>query len=72
MTQIILSDDQVQVVKGASNAVELRDGQGNLVGYVARPPSDEEIAEAKQRLESDGRWHTTEQVLKHLDSLEQG
>jgi len=72
MTQIILSADQVQVVVGASEAVELRDDQGKLLGYVARPSSDTEVTEAKRRLESDGPWHTTEEVLKHLDSLEQG
>lgn len=70
MTEIILSADQIQAVVGATDAVELRDGQGKLLGYVARPPSETEISEAKRRLESDGPWHTTEQVLKHLDSQE--
>ena len=72
MTEIILSADQIQAVVGATDAVELRDDQGILLGYVARPPSDKEISEARRRLETDGPWHTTEQVLKHLDSLEQG
>jgi len=71
MTEIILSADQIQAVVNATDAVELRDDQGNLVGYVARPPSDAEITDARRRLESDGPWHTTEQVLKHLGSLEQ-
>ena len=52
--------------------VEVRDQRGNLLGYVSVPPSDAEIAEAKRRLESDGPWHTTEQVTEHLKSLEQG
>lgn len=72
MTEIILSADQIQVVVGATDVVALRDDQGKLLGYVARPPSDAEVSEAKRRLESDGPWHTTQQVLKHLDSLEQG
>ena len=72
MTQIILSADQVRVVVGASETVEVRDDQGTLLGYVVRPPGNSEVIEAKRRLESDGPWHTTEQVLKHLDSLEQG
>jgi hypothetical protein len=72
MTQIILSADQAQLVNAASDAVELRDDQGTLLGYVARSPSETEVAEARRRLATDGPWHTTEQVLKHLDSLEQG
>jgi hypothetical protein len=71
MTQIILSAEQAQAVIAASDAVELRDDQGLLLGYVARPASKGEVAEAKRRLESDGPWHTTEHVLKHLNSLEQ-
>ena len=72
MTQIILSDDQARVVHAARDAVEIRDQQGNLLGYVSPPPSDVEIAEAKRRLKSDGPWYTTEQVTDHLKSLERG
>lgn len=72
MSQIILNDDQVKAIQAATDAVELRDQQGKLVGYIAPPPSDEEIAEAQRRLNSAGPWHTTSQVLDHLDSLEQG
>ena len=69
MNQIILNDDQVKAVQAATGAVELRDQQGKLVGYIARPPGDEELAEAKRRLSSQGPWHTTAQVMDHLDSL---
>jgi len=72
MTQIILSDDQTRTVQAATGAVEVRDARGNLLGYMSPPPSDEEIAVAKRRLESEGPWYTTEQVLDHLKSLEQG
>ncbi len=72
MTQIVLSADQAQLVIKASDAVELRDDRGTLLGYVARPPSDTEVTDARRRLASDGPWHTTDQVLKHLESLEQG
>jgi len=72
MTQIVLSDDQAQAVQAATETVEIRDRHGNLLGYVSSPPSNAEIAAARQRLQSDGPWHTTEQVLDHLKSLEQG
>lgn len=71
MTQIILNDDQVKAAHEAKDGVELRDKQGRLVGYMSRSPTDDEIAEARRRLRSDGPWHTTKEVLDHLDSLEQ-
>ena len=72
MAQIVLSDDQAKAVQTALEPVELRDQRGNLLGYVSLPPGDAEIAEAKRRLESAGPWHTTEEVMDHLRSLEQG
>lgn len=72
MTQIVLNDEQVKTVQSATGAVEVRDRHGNLLGYVARRTTEAEIAEAKRRLESDGPWYTTQQVLDHLKSLEQG
>ena len=72
MTQIVLSDDQAKAVQAATGVVEVRDRQGNLLGYVSPPPSDAEIVEARRRLESDGPWYTTEQVMGRLKSLEQG
>ena len=67
----MLSQDQVQAVNAASDLVILRDEQGNLLGYVARTISQERIDRAKNRLSSQGPWHTTEQVLSHLDSGQQ-
>ena len=71
MAQIILSDDQARAVENATDAVEIRDQHGNLLGYVSPPPSNAEIAEARRRLDSDGPWYTTQQVVDHLKSLEQ-
>ena len=72
MAQIVLTDDQVRPVRAANETVEVRDRHGNLLGYVSAAPSDEEIAAAGERLPSAGPWYTTEQVLDHLKSLEQG
>lgn len=71
MIKIVLNDDQAKAVDEAAGAIELRDPQGRLVGYVSRSPSTREIAEARRRLASAGPWYTTEQVLNHLQSLEQ-
>ncbi len=69
MAHIILTDDQVRAVQIATGTVEVRDQRGALLGYLSRPPSDAEIAEARRRLRSEGPWYTTQQVLDHLDSL---
>ena len=74
MTQIILNDDQVQAVRRANDTVELRDQSGVLVGYLAQRAmaTPEEIAEARPRLNSDGPWHTTAEVLSRLRAQERG
>ena len=71
MIQIVLSDEQAKVLQAATDAVEIRDSHGKLLGYISPPPSDAELAAAKRRLESDGPWYTTDQVLDHLRSLGQ-
>ena len=72
MTQIVVNDDQLKAIRAATGAVALRDADGNLLGYLSPPLSAEAIAEAKRRLQSDGPWLSTKEVLEHLDSREQG
>ncbi len=71
MTRITLNDEQAKAVHEAQDTIELRDRQGGLLGYMSRPPCDSEIAEAQRRLNSQGPWHTSAQVLDHLDALDQ-
>jgi hypothetical protein len=71
MIQIILNDEQAQLFAAADDSVELRDARGRLLGLASRGPTEEEIAEARRRLASDGPWFTTQEVLDHLRSLEQ-
>jgi hypothetical protein len=72
MTQIILNDDQAEVTRTAAGAVEVCNRRGELLGYFSRPPSAAETAETKLRLNSDGPWYNTQQVIEHLDSLGAG
>lgn len=72
MIKIILNDEQTKAVRNAPEGVEVRDLRGRLVGYISPPPSDVDIAAAKERFQSSGPWYTTPQVLDHLSSLEQG
>ena len=72
MTQIILDDEQAEATRTAAGAVEFCNRRGELLGYFSRPPSTAETAEARLRLNSDGPWRTTQQVIEHLDSLGAG
>lgn len=71
MTQLILDDGQVEAVRNSADWLEARDSQGNLIAYLAKQPTatPEEIAEAKRRMNHDGPWHTTEQVVARLNAL---
>ena len=70
MTQLVLSDEQARLLSSTNEGVELVDQQGRHLGYVALGFSPNDIAEAARRAGSDGPWYTTEEVLKHLESLE--
>lgn len=71
MPHIVLSDDQARVVATSLHPVQVRDAKGNLLGTIPPIWTEEDIAEAKRALASNGPWYTTEQVLAHLRSLEQ-
>jgi hypothetical protein len=68
---IILDDQQAQIICEATESIEIRDLHGRRLGYVARDFTQEDIAIAKRRLESDEPRYTTRQVLDHLRSLEE-
>jgi len=70
MTQLVLSDEQARQLSQTSEPVELVDREGRHLGYVTSDFSPEEIAEAERRAGSSGPWYTTQEVLKHLESLE--
>ncbi|MBL8800241.1 MAG: hypothetical protein JNM56_40545 [Planctomycetia bacterium] len=70
MTHITLAEEQVRIVEQAKETIQVRDGQGKVLGCIE--PSDftpEEIAEARRSLNSAEPRYTTSQVLEHLRSL---
>jgi hypothetical protein len=69
MAQIIVDDEQERVIAQATDMVELRNRKGRILGYVTHGFTAEDIAVARQRLASDQPRFTTEEVLRHLDSL---
>jgi len=72
MPHIVVDDRQAKIISETSQTVEIRDQHGNRLGYVAHPFTDEDIAVAKRRLQSDEPRFTTQEVLNHLRSLERG
>jgi hypothetical protein len=52
-----------------NGCVELVDGQGNRVGVIRRPPSDDEIAFAKSRIGSNGPRLTIDEVIAKVEAV---
>ena len=71
MVQVIVTAAQAKLLAEAKECVEIVDASGKSLGTVVRPPSDEDVQIAKQRIEQGGKRFTTEQVISHLRSLEQ-
>lgn len=69
MTIIVIDPQQAKIISEAEDQVEIRDADGQHVGYVARGFTPNEVAEARRRLDSEGPWYTTQQVVEHIRSL---
>ena len=59
------------MISESKESIEIRDRNGRRLGYVAHGFTEEDIAIAKERMASDARRYTTEQVINHLGSLKQ-
>ncbi len=70
MIYIIVDDEQARLISETSQGVEIRDKQGNHLGFVAHGFSIEELSLAKSRLGSTQARYTTQEVLDHLRALE--
>ena len=70
MPYIVVDDEQVKLISEATENVEIRDLRGKHVGFVAHGFTDDDIAIARRRSASDEPRYTTQQVLEHLQSLE--
>jgi hypothetical protein len=69
MLHIIVDDEQARIISESAESIEIRDRHGKHLGYIAHGFTDEDIAIAKRRLESDEPRVSTQQVLDHLQSL---
>ena len=71
MAHIVVDVEQAKIITESLQGVEVRDPQGRSLGYVARPVTDDDIALALRRRDSDQPRYSTEHVLDRLRSLEQ-
>jgi hypothetical protein len=80
MTELVLTDEQVELMRRATDDVLLRDSQGHVVGVASlasEPPrggwyveNEAEILERiRQRRNLQHRWYTTEEVWGRLQTL---
>jgi hypothetical protein len=72
MPHIVVDCDEAEMIFRAGHAVQVRDPNGKLVGFITPAPPEEELAAARARLAEgpQGPTYTTEEVLAHLRSLE--
>jgi hypothetical protein len=70
MTQIMLTDDQAAALIASQGQVRLCDSEGRVLGLTQPTFSAADVEEARRRAASPGVWHTTEEVLAHLRSLD--
>ena len=71
MPHIVVNEEQARIISETPECVEIRDQNGRHLGYVTPGFSEEDIAIAKQRQASNQPRRTTQEVLEHLQSLEQ-
>ncbi len=71
MPHIVVNDEQAKIISESAVSIEIRDRSGKHLGYVAHGFTDEDVAIAKQRMASDEPRYTTQEVLDHIQSLEQ-
>jgi hypothetical protein len=69
MNRIVVQADIADQIRRSEGHVELVDNQGQRLGIVHRPPSEEEIAQAKARVGSTGPKHTIDELIAKVESL---
>jgi hypothetical protein len=74
MSRIVLDQETIGKLGGIKEATIICDPQGRAIG-ILRPTSDKQLQpqisdeEIDRRIKNPGRRYTTEEVLKHLESL---
>ncbi len=71
MNKIILTEDQLQVLRQATAPIPVCHPKGKVLGTVDPDMTPEFVAEMKRRAASPGPWYTSEQVQRHLQLLQE-
>ncbi len=69
MIRIVVHPDLANQIRGAEGQVELVDDQGNRIGVVRRPPTDDEIEFAKSRMGSKGPKVTVDELIAKVEAM---
>ena len=69
MIRIVVQADVADQIRRSEGQVELVDDQGNYVGVVRRPPTEDEIKYAKSRVGSAGPKFTVDEVIARVEAL---
>lgn len=70
MPYIVVNEDQAAGIAAEKGSIEVRDRSGRLLGHIEAPVPAEEITIAKARRGLPGPRYTIDQVVAHLQSLE--
>ncbi len=71
MSKIVLTEEQMKVVRQAKTPVPVCDPHGIVLGSVDPEITPEFIAEMKRRAAAPGPRYTGEQIRRHLQALEE-
>lgn len=71
MSFIVVGQGEAERVATTKCLIEVCDNTSSILGYITPPVSEEDIAIARSRMGSNGPRSTIDQVLAHLQSLEQ-
>ena len=69
MIRIVVQTDVAEKIRQSDGHIELVDDQGNRVGVVRRPPTEDEIEVAKSRVGSKGSKFTVDELIAKVEAL---
>ena len=69
MIRIVVQADVADQIRRSDGQIELVDDQGNRVGVVRRPPTEDEIRYAKSRVGSEGPKLTVDELISKVEAL---
>ena len=69
MIRIVVQADVADLIRRSDGHIELVDEQGNRVGVVRRPPTEEEIEFAKSRVGAKGPKLTIDELVAKVEEL---